>query len=348
MVYHQIDPYYLSLLDRKCMGDYPVVDLIINRTKTIFYPMKYSYIPPRQLDDIHVQTVTHGMAGLGPADGMPVTATIPSWLYLKHEIIPDLIRQLRLCYRHREAYKCHGTLNDHVNLLMKTIWGPSSIVPHTREYASYQPIREIVARHLREEKDFFTPGIETLLMKLVLRHDVMITARRKKWRDENPDAVLRSIREDGGTGHVTDQATKLLDPEKNAESRKRSAEEVLYRLGWEKERNDWEDVFPKMNKILETQIAEVKGRQRDIRAKESEKEEERKEDGDVELVHESPQVRSVPKRLEPPPPPPSPPIVNAPSQIDEPKDAKAKKEEKGRSVTKRIGGGILRFMKIKK
>ncbi|KAF3126238.1 hypothetical protein TWF703_010496 [Orbilia oligospora] len=300
-------------MTQKCMDDYSTVDLIIDNQKTIFNPKKYSYEPPRQVDDIHVQSVHQGQdSRLRQTYGTTQTIKIPSWLYQKHEIIPDLIRELQFCYT---IMPCHGTLEDHVNLFLKAIWGPSTIVP----------------------------GLEMKLMKLVLHRDMVIRNERRKWRGENRDAVMWSICEDGGTSYVSDQAAKLLNPNKRVESRKRDADEVLYRLGWEKTPGNWGSVRYKAHEPLHTQVLRLmseqhgeKGGKGATNRNKGELVRKEKEKENTEVVKRVQTVFEV--KL----------LHGADKVEDGEEESKAKKEGKGKSVTRRIGVGILRFMKIKK
>ncbi|KAK6513612.1 hypothetical protein TWF506_008049 [Arthrobotrys conoides] len=354
MEYHQIDPFYTSLMTQKCMKDYSTVDLILDNQKTIFNPKRYSYEPPRQIDHIHVQAVTHGIdIGLRPPRGKFVfdTIKIPSWLYLKHEIIPDLMRHLGFCYRSNRD--CHGTLDDHVNILLKTIWGPSTIVPGTKQHQTFDEIRKLLTIYIQGAGGFDNTGVEMKLMKMVLKHDMVVRHERKKWREENKDAVMWSICEDGGTSYVSDQAAKLLNPDKKGESRKRDADETLRKLGWEKKDRRWETVFGKDHQPLQFQILKLmvaeheldKAKQKGNREggylqREAKKQKEKeKEKENVEVPREVRTVFHVRRLIE------APKAGEEENTVEE--DNKGRKE-KGKSVTRRIGVGILRFMKIRK
>ncbi|KAF3311885.1 hypothetical protein TWF173_007970 [Orbilia oligospora] len=340
MVHHQIDPFYTSLMTQKCMDDYSTVDLIIDNQKTIFNPKKYSYEPPRQVDDIHAQSVHQGKdSRLRQTYGTTQSIKIPSWLYQKHEIIPDLIRELQFCYT---IMPCHGTLEDHVNLFLKAIWGPSTIVPGTKEHESFNTIRQLVTRYIRG-RDCDHTGLEMKLMKLVLHRDMIIRNERRKWRAENKDAVMWSICEGGGTSYVSDQASKLLNPNKKMESRNRDADEVIYRLGWEKNPGNWGSVRYKPHEPLHTQVLRLmseqygeKGGKEATNGNKGELVQKEKEKENTEVVKRVQTVFEV--KL----------LHGADKVGDGEEENKAKKEGKGKSVTRRIGVGILRFMKIKK
>ncbi|KAF3266336.1 hypothetical protein TWF128_010752 [Orbilia oligospora] len=251
----------------------------------------------------------------------------------------DLIRELQFCYA---IMPCHGTLEDHVNLFLKAIWGPSTIVPGTKENESFNTIRQLVTRYIRG-RDCDHTGLEMKLMKLVLHRDMVIRNERRKWRGENRDAVMRSICEDGGTSYVSDQAAKLLNPNKRVESRKRDADEVLYRLGWEKKPGNWGSVRYKAHEPLHTQVLRLmseqhgeKGGKGATNRNKGELVQKGKEKENTEVVKRVQTVFEV--KL----------LHGADKVEDGEEESKAKKEGKGKSVTRRIGVGILRFMKIKK
>ncbi|KAK6499129.1 hypothetical protein TWF481_011700 [Arthrobotrys musiformis] len=335
---HQIDPYYIALLAEKCLKDYDMINFIIDRGSTVFGTRKYSYEPSRQIDDIHVSMLKVGVPSKGIIGDYSVSATIPSWLYAKYELIPDILRQLRICYT--ENKDCHGTLEDHIDLFMKKILGPASIVPTTDEDLLW--VRGLSSIYIRQTETHLLPLGESGVMRVLLKKDLEVTEGRRKWRAEHKDTMLESIQEDGGTAYVSRQASKLLGSRRNGpESRKRDAEETLYGLGWRKRDMNWRKVYFKVNEALERDIAAWKGKTENEgdTAHEGEKEKE-----DISSETTSTQQENIAATKAPE----AQPAVGTKGRSDDIMKSVERAEKKRKSIPRRIGGGILRFMKIKK
>ncbi|KAK6523375.1 hypothetical protein TWF281_001355 [Arthrobotrys megalospora] len=329
MTYHQIDPFYMALMAEKCMKDHEIIKFIVDRTTAFLCLRKYSPDHPRQIDDIHVQYVAYDSR----------TEAIPSWLYLKHEILPDVARRVRECYQRNDD--CHGTMEDHINLIMKTIWGTKSIVPSPEENYVVDQFREILVDYIKRDSPYKLPVFEKELGRLMLSHDLRVMDERSEWRQENADIMIQSMIGDGGTFYIRDQARKLLNPEKKTRSRKTNADELLYKLGWEKDTCKWSYHTVKANSALDMEFSKWK-----LGGVEEEDEGEEAPDTATEtkeVVKCDPSTMSYSE------------FVKIRYGIDlgvsmrlVEENTEKKKDEKGKSVAKRIGVGILRFMKIKK
>ncbi|KAK6352116.1 hypothetical protein TWF730_008947 [Orbilia blumenaviensis] len=362
MEYHQIDPFYPALMTENCMRaeDYEIVDFIVESKGVFGARRTYSHEPARQIDDIHVQVVKYANC----------EATLPTWLYLKHEMFPDMCRKLRDCYQDKKN-NCHGTMDDHINLIMKTLWGPGSIVKDSERYRALKTFRGTLYRlfDLNPTMPHGVPVLESHLGQIMVRHDVETVRQRQKWRAENMQSVLQSMIGDGSNAYVHDQAKKLLYPGREGGPRKREADELLYQLGWQRRERLALSTFPKENLELMKGFAEWK-EARAARENEMEEEEDQEEEQDINGIEQAVVLRLENGNADD--------YSNATAEQKEnhalerygiqyqlyrqvleeafeelglnDKDEKAevKKEGKLKSATKRFGTGILRFMKIKK
>ncbi|KAF3930347.1 hypothetical protein ABW19_dt0208512 [Dactylella cylindrospora] len=166
---YKIPKEYFKFFATSCIGCFRLIERVL--ASPMFEGRNWRDIPD-PLDDIHVEDVLYGGQ----------QRYLPHWMVRRHMIVFTLVTHLRRCYQSLEGV-CHGTDRDHVELIMRVVWGPKSLEDKSPDRGMYRSIYGAIRLALVDELEKFSDRFDDLGC-ILARYDMELTKQRFLKRKE--------------------------------------------------------------------------------------------------------------------------------------------------------------------
>ncbi|EWC44866.1 hypothetical protein DRE_00925 [Drechslerella stenobrocha 248] len=195
VVKYNVHESYQRFFATGCMQDHHIIDTCLKE--------EYSAYTPHPLEDIALQYIRYSARG----------AFIPAWMADRHKLVVEISRETRKCFL--EDSSCHGSARDHVQLVLRAVWGYAYILSQPTDSTMFEQLSSDIHSFITETDGAQLKQKGKALGKRMLGYDLKLVKERREFRKQETSREKEGRsqgrrREQSPIGYVAQRATEVL------------------------------------------------------------------------------------------------------------------------------------------